>query len=146
MLLNLDLIPVDTDTGVGDGEALFLIGSLDLDLHDSFLEESHVEVEMSGAELHRVGEVFVLVQVESSVDGILMDDQAIGLDVISSHQMVALHAVLEFFLATMMLVLSVTGGLVMVARKHLAESVAEVFDTAGLFVFVVEFVVTVVAV
>jgi len=85
VLLNLDLIPIDTNTSVRDGEALLLIGGLNLDLHDSFLEKSHVEIEVGGTELHGVGEVLVLVQVEGGMDGILVDDQAVGLDVVSSH-------------------------------------------------------------
>ena len=54
VLLDLDLIPVDTDASVGDGEALLFVASLDLDLHDSFLEKSHVQVQVGGAVLHRV--------------------------------------------------------------------------------------------
>ena len=36
----------------------------------------------------------MIVKVESGVDGILVDDQAIWLDVVGSHKVVALHAVL----------------------------------------------------
>lgn len=147
VLLDLDLIPIDTDAGVGDGEALLFIGSLNLDLHDALLEESHVEVEVSSAELHRVSEVLVLVQVESGLDGVLVDHQAVWLDVVSSHQVVALQAVLVLvLLAAVVLVVLVTSVLVMVASEQMAEALAVVFDTAGLVVFAVELVVAVVAI
>lgn len=54
VLLDLDLVPVDTDAGVGDREALLLVRGLDLNLHDAFLEESNVEIKMGGAEFHGV--------------------------------------------------------------------------------------------
>ena len=90
VLLDLDLIPVNADASVADGEALFFIGGLDLDLHDAVLEEGHVEVEVSGTEFHRVLlEVLVLVEEKLGLDGVLMDDEAVWLDVIGGHQVVA---------------------------------------------------------
>jgi len=60
---------------------------------------------------------------------------------------VALETILVIvFLTTMMLVMFWGGGLVMVAGKHLTESVAEVFDTTRLGELGVEFIVTVMAV
>ena len=90
VLLDLDLIPVNADSSVADGEALFLIGGLDLDLHDTVLEEGHVEVEVSGTEFHSVLlEVLVLVKEQLGLDGVLMNDKAVWLNVISGHQVVA---------------------------------------------------------
>ena len=147
VLLDLNLIPIDTNAGVGDGEALLFIGSLDLDLHDALLEESHVEVEVSRAELHRVSEVLVLVQVKSGLDGVLVDHQAVWLDVVSSHHVVALQAVLVLVLLTaVVLVDLVASVLVVVAGKQMAEALAVILDTAGLVEFAVELVVAVVAV
>jgi len=133
VLLDLDLVPVDADTGVGDREALLLVRSLDLYLHDAFLEESDVQIEVSSAEFHCVREVLVLVKVEGAVDGILVDDKGIGLNVVSGHQVVGAVAVL-----------AVT--LVLVAREKLGEAVAEVFDAAGLIELRAELVVVVVTV
>ena len=118
MLLNLDLIPRNTNAGVGDGEALLLISGLDLDLHDTLLEESHVEIEVSSAELHAVlVEVLVLVEVEAGNDGILVDDNAIRLDEVGSRQMVAGRAVgLPASL--------VANELAGVAAEHVAEASA----------------------
>lgn len=42
VLLDLDLIPVNTNAGVGDGEAVFFVAGLNLDLHDTVLEHGHV--------------------------------------------------------------------------------------------------------
>jgi hypothetical protein len=128
VLLDLDLVPVDTDAGVGDREALLLVRSLDLNLHDAFLEESDVKVEVSSAEFHRVREVLVLMKVEGAVDGILVDNEGIGLNVVSSHQVVGAVAVLVM-------------TLVLVAREQLGEAVAEVLDAAGLIELCVELVV-----
>ena len=90
VLLDLDLIPVNADASVADGEALFFIGGLDLDLHDTVLEEGHVEVEVSGTEFHSVLlEVLVLVEEKLGLDCVLMDDKAVWLNVISGHQVVA---------------------------------------------------------
>lgn len=147
MLLNLDLIPINSNASVRDGEALLLVAGLDLDLHDSLLEESHVEIEMGGTELQGVGEVFVLVKMKSSVDRVLMNDQAIRLDIVSCHQVVALETIfIVVFLAAMVLVVGVTSRLVVVAGQQLAKSVAVVFDTARLGELSVELIVAVVAV
>ena len=90
VLLDLDLIPVNADASVADGESLFFIGSLDLDLHDTILEEGHVKVEMAGTEFHSVLlVVLVLVEEKLGLDGVLMDDEAVWLDVIGRHQVVA---------------------------------------------------------
>ena len=90
VLLDLDLIPVNADASVADGESLFFIGSLDLDLHDTILEEGHVKVEMAGTEFHSVLlVVLVLVEEKLGLDGVLMDDEAVWFDVIGRHQVVA---------------------------------------------------------
>jgi len=118
VLLDLDLVPVDTDSGVGDGEALLLVRGLDLDLHDTLLEECHVDIKMCGTVLHGVGEVLVVVQVEPGVDGILVNDQAIWLDIVSCHEVVAsVKAVLIVVSVSVVFALK----LVMVSSKQLAE-------------------------
>lgn len=115
VLLNLDLIPRNTNASVRDGEALLFISGLDLDLHDTLLEESHVKIEVSSAELHTVlVEVFVLVEVKAGNDGILVDDNAIRLDEVGGRQMVAAHAVSKSSL--------VANELAAVAAEHVAEA------------------------
>jgi len=141
VLLNLDLIPIDTDSGVRDGEALFFIGGLDLDLHDTVLEESHVEVEMGGTEFHGVlGEVLVLVELKGGVDSILVDNQGIGLNEVSSHQVVGLHVVLVVLGAAVVVFVagSAARELGMVASKQLAEAVTVVLDSARFSVLLAE--------
>jgi len=54
MLLDLDLIPVNTDTSVRNGEAFFLVTGLDLDLHDTVLEHGQMEIKVRGTEFHGV--------------------------------------------------------------------------------------------
>ena len=106
-----------------------------------------MEVEVSSAEFHAVGKVLVVVQVESRVDSIFVDDQAIRLNVVSSHQVVALEAVLVVvLLTTVVLVVLATSVLVVITGEELAESVAVVLHTAGLFEFSMELVVAVVTV
>ena len=129
MLLNLDLIPRNTNAGVRDGEALFFISGLDLDLHDTLLEESHVKIEVSSAELHTVlVEVLVLVEVKAGDDGILVDDNAIRLDEVGGRQMVAAHAVSKSSL--------VANELAGVAAEHVAEACAVGALSAGGLVLV----------
>ena len=146
VLLDLDLVPVDANARVADREALLFIGGLDLDLHDAVLEEGHVEVEVASTELHSVLllEVLVLVEVELGVDGVLVDDEAVRLDVVRRHQVVALHGILVVFLAIVPPVASEL--VVVVASEHSAEAVAVVLLAARLRVLCVELVVAVVAV
>ena len=145
VLLDLDLIPVDTDTSVGDGEALFLIGSLDLNLHDTLLEESHVEIEVRSTELHIVSaEVLVLVKMEAGVDGVLMDHHAVWLDIVGLHEVVAAEAVCVALLAGVLLV--VATELAVVPSEHVAEARAVGLLAAGCAELASPFVVAVVAV
>ena len=90
VLLDLNLVPADANASVRDGESFLLIGSLDLDLHDSLLEESDVKIEVGGAELHLVLllEVLVLVEIKSGNNGILMDYKTVWYDKVGTHQMV----------------------------------------------------------
>lgn len=89
VLLNLDLVPLDTNTGVRDGKSFFLFSSLDFNLHDSFLEEGAVEIEMGGSEVNVVLlVVLVLVEVEASVNRVLMDGEAVWHDVVSGQKVV----------------------------------------------------------
>ena len=117
VLLNLDLIPIDTDSSVGDGEALFFISSLNLDLHDTLLEESHVEIEVSSAVLHSVSTVvLVLVKVETGVDGVLMDHNAVWLDEVGSQEVVAAETVGVPLVGMVALIAVVVAG------EHVAEA------------------------
>ena len=117
VLLNLDLIPIDTDSRVGDGEALFFISGLNLDLHDTLLEESHVEIEVSSAVLHSVSTVvLVLVKVETGVDGVLMDHNAVWLDEVGSQEVVAAETVGVPLLGVVALIAVVVAG------EHVAEA------------------------
>jgi hypothetical protein len=144
VLLNLDLIPRDTDTSVRDREALFLIGSLDLDLHDTLLEESHVKVEVGSTELVVIesvsAEVLVIVKVKTADNGILMDDHAVWLDEIASHEMVILNAVRCVPLLAIVL-LVVSSELAVVTAEHVAEAravgalAAAAFPLFGPFLF-----------
>ena len=90
VLLDLNLVPADANASVRDGESFLLIGSLDLDLNDSLLEESDVKIEVGGAELHLVLllEVLVLVEIKSGNNGILMDYKTVWYDKVGTHQMV----------------------------------------------------------
>ena len=51
-LLYLDLIPLDANASARNGEPLFFLCGLDLHLHDAFLEERQVQVEMTGTEVN----------------------------------------------------------------------------------------------
>ena len=90
VLLDLNLVPADANASVRDGESFLLIGSLDLDLHDSLLEESDVKIEVGGAELHLVLllEVLVLVEIKSGNNGILVDYKTVWYDKVGTHEMV----------------------------------------------------------
>ena len=90
VLLDLNLVPADANTSVRDGESFLLIGSLDLDLHDSLLEESNVKIEVGGAELHLVLllEVLVLVEIKSGNNGILVDNKTVWYNKVGTHEMV----------------------------------------------------------
>lgn len=90
VLLNLNLVPAYANTSVRDGESFLLIGSLDLDLHDSLLEESDVKIEVGGAELHLVLllEVLVLMEIKSGNNGILVDNKTVWYDKVGTHEMV----------------------------------------------------------
>jgi len=89
VLLDLDLVPLNTNSGVGDGESLLLFGSLNLDLHDTLLEESAVKIEMSSSEVNIVlCVVLVLVEVEASVDRVLMDSEAVWHNIVGGQKVV----------------------------------------------------------
>jgi hypothetical protein len=149
VLLNLDLIPVNTDASVGDGESLLLVGSLDLDLHDSLLEESAVEVEVSCTVLQSVGlvsgvgVVLVVVQVESGVDGILMDGQAIWLDVVRESKVVARAVVI---MSLTLLRSWVSNELISITGQKASESFTVVLLAAGLVELLMEGLITSLAV
>ena len=130
VLLDLDLVPVDADASVADGEALLLLAGLDLDLHDTVLEHGQVEVEVRVAGLNTV-EVLVVVKSESAMDSILVDDKAVGLDEVSGRDVVAVVGVL------------LVNPVVLVVGEKLGEAVAVVLLGAGLIESLVELVVRV---
>ena len=147
MLLDLDLVPLNTDASVGDRESLLLIASLDLDLHDTLLEECNMKIEVGCTVLKSIGEILMLMQVESSVDSVLMDNEAIWLNIVSSHEMVLpWHAIIPFLTTVVILMIAMTLILVMVTSKKGAEAVAEVLLTAHLVVLLVELVVAMVSI
>ena len=75
-LLNLDLIPLNTNTGIRDSKSLFLLGGLDLHLHNSFLEEGDMEIKMGSSEVNVVLHVvLMLMEMKTSMDGVLMDSE-----------------------------------------------------------------------
>jgi len=133
VLLDLDLIPVDTDASVGDREALVLVAGLNLDLHDAFLEQGKVEVQVRVAGLNLVGVVVVVVQSESAVDRILVDDKAVGLDEVGSGDLV---------LAVVMVII-LNNPVVLVVGEELGEAVAVVLLGASVLVDLGELVVAV---
>ena len=120
VLLDLDLIPIDTNTSVGDREALLLISSLNLDLHDTLLEESHVKIEVSSTVLHSVSTiVFMLMKMEAGMDGVLVDHNAVWLNEVGSKEMVAAETVCVPLLIVVALISVVVAG------EHVAEARAE---------------------
>jgi hypothetical protein len=89
MLLDLDLVPLNTNTCVRDGKSFLFFCSLDLYLHSSFLEESNMQVEMSSAEVNVVlSVVLMLMQVEAGMDGVLMNGQRVWHNIVGCQQMV----------------------------------------------------------
>ena len=86
----------------------------------------------------------MLVEMESGVDGVLVDGDTVGLDIVGFHEVVGAHAVLIVVFATVLLV--VTAVLVVVTGQQFAEAVAVLFHAAGLRELLTEFVVAMVAV
>ena len=86
-----------------------------------------------------VGVVLVVVQVESGVDGILMDGQAIWLDIVGESEMVA-HTVVIMSLT--LLRSWESNELISITGKKAGESFAVVFLAAGLVELLVEGLVT----
>ena len=130
-LLNLDLIPVNTNAGVGDRESFFLFRGLDLHLHDAVLEQSEMEVEMGSSELHVVLLIeLIVVQMESAVDRVFVHNHGIWLDKVGAEGVIVLDAVVVLVLV----VVSVMANqvLIVVLAKELAELVTELLLAADL--------------
>ena len=93
---------------------------------------------MSCTEFHRVLIiVLVLVEEKLGLDGVLMDDEAVWLDVISRHQVVALSliCVLVFlFIESAM----ADELIMMVTSEHSAEAVAVVLASASVSILISE--------
>ena len=88
-LLDLNLVPLNSNARVGDGKSLLFFGGLDFDLENSLLEESDVEVQMGSPKVNIVLHVvFVLVQVKLGMDGVFVDGQRVWNHIVSGHQVV----------------------------------------------------------
>lgn len=93
VLLNLDLVPLNTDSSVGDGKSLLLLGGLNLNLHDSLLEESNMEIKVGSTEVDVVlSIVLVLMEMKTSMDRILMDGEGVWHNIVSCQQVVSVGA------------------------------------------------------
>lgn len=92
--MNLNLIPLDTNTRVRDSKSLFLLGSLDLDLHDAFLEKGAVEIEVSCSEVDVVlSIVLMFVEVETGMDGVFVDGEGVRHNIIGGQEVVGVRGV-----------------------------------------------------
>ena len=107
VLLDLNLIPADTNTGVRNGESLLFFCGLDLDLHDTFLEKGKMQIEASSAEFDVVRLViFVLVKHERSNDSIFVDNETVWLNVVRSHKVIGLRTIPDIFVTLVLRVVS----------------------------------------
>ena len=89
VLLDLDLVPLNTNTRIRDGKSFLFLGSLDLYLHSSFLEESNMQVEMSGSEVNVVlSIILMLMKVKAGMDGVLMNGQGVWNNIVGCQKMV----------------------------------------------------------
>ena len=139
-LLNLDLIPVNTNASVGDRESFFLFRGLDLHLHDAVLEQSEMEVEMGSSELHVVLLIeLIVVQMESAVDRVFVHNHGIWLDKVGAEGVIVLDAVVVLVLVVVSVMTDEV--LIVVLAKELAELVTELLLAADLLVLRTEFLV-----
>ena len=88
-LLDLNLVPLNSNTCVGDSKSFLFFGGLNLDLKNSLLEESNVKVEMGSPKVNVVLHVvLMLVQVELGMDGVFMDGQGVRYHIVGGHEAV----------------------------------------------------------
>ena len=86
-MLDFDVVPLDTDTSARNAESLLLFRSLDLDLHDPFLEESQVQIQMVRSIVDRIVVHLMHVQVKFGMNRVLMHYKGVWNDEIRCDHM-----------------------------------------------------------